>query len=379
MKLEIIIDQAYTSLLNKKLNLEYWNKSFELEIININKIYRKDFNKSEDCPYKYFELNNINCLKKHTEKTQYDITFVFFAYPSIDIFNLLSQSQRNIYVILKDYLPTNVKGSKIRGILPKIITNLNFFGIMKIYHLCIKRSVLTKKNIKAVCLFGGEDGKRQYRHLIGKNTKIIQSYCSDAEIIKKLSNKVNIQKNNKKKLAIFIDQGIPTHPDFLEINLNINEERYHRKLNNFFLYLEKSYNYKIIIMGHPRIKYEKNPFGSREILYGKTAEYSNLADLIITFSSAAISYGVILKKNILLLATTKLLLKIHYIKAYQSYLGCQIINISHKKFPKIKENIDLYKYQEYENLFIGDYKKHKSPWSPLISELSRLKKSQNII
>lgn len=371
MKLEIIIDQALTNLLKEKLILDYWFNNFDAEIINLKQIYRKDYNKSEITNYKYLEISNIENFIKHINSSDYDYTIIFLAYPFGKIFEILASSKRNIYIIKKDYLPTRALGNRFFEILPKIIVNFNVFGFKKLYHQFFNKNKINKNNIKGLCLFGGTDGIRQYKHFIGNNTKILQSHSTDAENFKIFKNNKNILKKNKNKIAIFIDQAIPVHPDFLEINLGIKEEYYYKKLNNFFSYLEEIYEYEVIIMGHPRIKYKSNPFNSRKILYGKTLEYSFIADLICTFSSTAISYGIIFRKNILLLSTYKLLMKHHYIMTFQSHLNCQVINISKKKFPKISNNVDYYKYEEYEKLFIGDYKTQQSIWAPLISELKR--------
>ena len=371
MKLEIIIDQAITNLLKEKLILDYWFKNFDAEIVNLRQIYRKDYNTSEITNYKYLEINNIQNFIKHINSSDYDYTIIFLAYPFVKIFEILTSSKRNIYIIQKDYLPIRTLGNSFFEILPKIITNFNIFGFKRLYRQFFYKNKINKNNIKGLCLFGGTDGIKQYKHFIGNNTKILQSYSTDAENFKIFKNKKNISKKSKNKIAIFIDQAIPVHPDFLENNLSIKEEDYYKNLNNFFSYLEEIYEYEVIIMGHPRIKYKTNPFNSRKILYGKTLEYSFIADLIITFSSTAISYGILLRKNILLLSTYKLLMKNHYIKSFQSYLNCQVINISKKKFPKIINNVDYDRYEQYEKLFIGNYKAHQSMWVPLISELKK--------
>lgn len=373
MKIEVVIDQAYNSFLNQKLNLDYWHENYELKIINLGKIFYDDLNISESCPFNQFYFEDKKTLNNHIKNSCSDVTLVFLRYPISEILNLLIINKRKIYIVLMNYLPTTILGNKLKRLLIKINTNLSIFGFKKLFHKIKMKNLLMKNKIHGLYLMGGDDGKNQFKHLIGKKTKIIQSYCYNAEELKK-GKKKNINKYGE-KIAIFIDQAFPIHPDILELGLIIDKNFYYKRLNEFFSYLEDKYGYRVIIMGHPRVTYKKNPFYSREILYGRTEEYSRIAETIITFSSTAISFGIMLKKNILLLATNKLLRSHHDILSFQSYLGCQVINLSKKEFPEIKNKIDYAKYNEYERLFIGDYKNIDTIWSPLIEEITNLSKN----
>lgn len=79
-----------------------------------------------------------------------------------------------------------------------------------------------------------------------------------------------------KPFIVFVDEYYPYHPDFIEINPEIDLEHlaklYYRSMNHFFDVIEKQTGMKVIIAAHPMADYSTNPYGGREILMYKTAE-----------------------------------------------------------------------------------------------------------
>ena len=300
MKIEIIIDQAYSTFVKEKLNIEYWEKNYEIVILNVRNLFFRDLNIHNTTSEFHIEFENKKEFKEYIKTSSSDITLLLLRYPTSELINFLTKNKRLTYILLMNYLPSTILKQRFKRLLIKINTNLSIFGVKKLFHKLLIKNKIKKEKINGIVLFGGEDGINQFKHLIGKSTKIIQSYSTDAELLKNNS-KINNIYNSKEKIAIFIDQAFPDHPDIIELGLILNKNIYYQRLNNFFAYLENNYGFKVLIMGHPRYKYMSNPFNKREIIYGKTMEYSRISDLIVTFSSTAISFGIMLKKNIVLL------------------------------------------------------------------------------
>ena len=79
-----------------------------------------------------------------------------------------------------------------------------------------------------------------------------------------------------KPFIVFVDEYYPYHPDFIEINPEMDLEHlgklYYHSMNHFFDVIEKQTGMKVIIAAHPMADYSTNPYGGREILMYKTAE-----------------------------------------------------------------------------------------------------------
>ena len=218
MKIEIIIDQAYSSFVNEKLNIEYWEQNYEITIVNVRNLFFKDLNITNSTPKNHIEFKSKKTFREYIRTSKSDITLLFLRYPTSDLINFLIENNRRIYFLLMNYLPTKILNSRLKRLLIKINTNLSIFGIKKFFHKILMKNKVMREKISGVILFGGEDGINQFKYLIGKKTKIIQSYSSDAELLKTKS-ETNILENPKEKIAIFIDQAFPNHPDIIELGL----------------------------------------------------------------------------------------------------------------------------------------------------------------
>jgi hypothetical protein len=124
------------------------------------------------------------------------------------------------------------------------------------------------------------------------------------------------------------------HPDFKLHNIKhaINEDSYFSELKLFFDFIEKKYNTRILIAGHPRCKYadQQKCFGNREVIYGKTPQLIRGASLIIAHASTALGMAALFAKPVQVIRTHELKTG-HMSQAIllmASWFSAKIINIS---------------------------------------------------
>ena len=107
------------------------------------------------------------------------------------------------------------------------------------------------------------------------------------------------------RYVVYIDNNFPVHTDIRirEPYLNVDEmaPKFYASLNSFFDRIERKYNCKVKIAGHPIAQYKENPYGGREILYDKTVELVKDALAVCIHTSNAFSYVVLFDKPVALL------------------------------------------------------------------------------
>lgn len=102
---------------------------------------------------------------------------------------------------------------------------------------------------------------------------------------------------------VFIDQFIPLHPDLLILNDYHYSERdikeYRTSMIALFDSLEKRYKKEVVILAHPKAKYDGAEFGNRRIIHGNTCETLLMSSIVVFHYSNAISFAVLSNKPII--------------------------------------------------------------------------------
>ena len=166
--------------------------------------------------------------------------------------------------------------------------------------------------------------------LLGKRTQIIWIHTFDYDIYLAGQYK-KIKKDN---YAVFLDQNLPFHPDFIiEGMLNpIDASAYYSELANAFDTIEKKFGLTIVIAAHPSAnkKTVAEYFRGRNVFVGNTAGLVQGSDLCITHWSYAINFAVLFKKPIILLtsASIKKMKRNYLTDSYSSELGISPVDTS---------------------------------------------------
>lgn len=171
----------------------------------------------------------------------------------------------------------------------------------------------------------------------------------------------NNNKQESKKHIVFIDQNMVNHPDWKIMGkIEVDEESYYNKLNDFFSKVENQFKTEVIIATHPSADYKNNPFDNRKLVGGiETAKNTINCDFIITFFSTAINYAILKYKPILFINSNVVSSALPEPEATQcskdfaSRLDQNLINIdNYSEEIVINRNINKVKYDNYKYDYI---------------------------
>lgn len=171
--------------------------------------------------------------------------------------------------------------------------------------------------------------------------------------------------------GVFLDEYLPFHPDNAsdQVPPPVEPEEYYPLLCNFFNYLEKNYDVRIIIAAHPRSHYESKPdyFEGRTIIRGKTAELVKNSGFVLMHQSFSMNFAILFKKPIIFMTTNKLnknLIEEPSVEWLGKYFGKKVHNLNREVKVDLKEELIIKEsaYRKYKNDYI---KKEGSEELPL--------------
>jgi hypothetical protein len=218
--------------------------------------------------------------------------------------------------------------------------------------------------------------------LVGPKTQMVPLHTADYETFIKAKSSAKIDGAAKTKTAVFIDQNIPYHIDYNELNAHpIDPDEYYGQLRAAFDTIEGNTGIHIEIAMHPRAAYEDfDPrFGGRPAQSGRTMEMIARSDLVLTHHSTAIGFAVLFQKPIALLMSQKLYRR-HtadqaYFDSFSRELGTplrSIDNMTSNTFDGLFD-INLRRYERYAERYLRHEDAEEAPnWiaaKRLISEI----------
>lgn len=293
------------------------------------------------------------------------------------IYSMLKFHQKKLTILTISSIPTKLSKKKIinyHNLSVKFSREISLKGLIrKIYfNLLFKLSFSSFPKAKYIIACSTATIER-YQSFIDKNTKVISS-CSYDFIIAKNTGKNLIQF----KYILFLDEDLISHQDFVAYDIKIEDEKlYYSELINFFKFLEKTFNFKIVIAAHPRskINFTKNRFKDFTVIQGKTETLVKYSELCITSASTSINFAVIFKKPILFITTERMKRTRDDNEILASHFFQIPTNISNKSsFHKVNQSIFSFKPEIYESYFF----KHISFSREPLFSFEALKKELNI-
>ena len=241
--------------------------------------------------------------------------------------------------------------------------------LLKVFWIILKK-IRYQKKIKFKLdyfFYSGSEGKNYNQFYNSKISYNVPSF--DILRLNRLK-KISLPKN---KYVLFHDQMLLNHPDYKILNKKSPEDTsYYKKLNNFFYFLEKKFDYEIIISLHPRANLKK----SKRLYNGRVCKLLHPAELVknsefscLHASTTSISFPIFFKKKILLLTSNKILKNFNFryrLEVLNNSLNLINLNIDdEKKYEdKLKEfmntRVNNSKYHIYKRSFLGpNTKKYK--------------------
>ncbi len=185
--------------------------------------------------------------------------------------------------------------------------------------------------LPSFALVGGEIANEKLKNYSLGKFEIIDAHSFDYDLIFK-SNQNNQDPIIKNDYAVFLDEYVPYHPDYIHMGVepDCSPEKYYPELNSFFNFFEEKTQMKIIIAAHPSSNYktDENPFNNRKIIKNETRRLIQHATHVVAHASTATSMAVIYKKPIHFVLSSK------YSKRYKD-----LINLHASQLNQIPINI----------------------------------------
>lgn len=116
----------------------------------------------------------------------------------------------------------------------------------------------------------------------------------------------------KGKYAVFLDEDMCFHPDFLyeQKKSPHSAENYFSLIKSLFENVEEKYKLRVVVAEHPRAKYSKEQqikyFGERLVFRNKTNSLIKDCCLVLCHCSTSVSFATLYKKPIIFVTTCQL-------------------------------------------------------------------------
>lgn len=287
-------EQLY-KVLPKKLRLKnYQIKYFSTEKINF---FKKDlFNyyknsSRKDIPNNVIKLNSKKNLENFIKKISInDYVFIrersFLKNNNLDYDLKLFEKYgiKTIFLEYDNWIECNFHKEVI----------LNIFRFLWVV---VKKFFIKSNNFQPYyCLGSGAVGKKNFLKNKWDKTKYID--CPSIWI--------DFSKKKKKKYLVYVDENIFFSRDQFILNKNYrkssNPSKFLSDLLKFFEIIEKKFNQKIIICCSNKFHYRnKNIFGGRKIIYGKTLQFISESKLVLGHRSDSFYQALFTKTPVILL------------------------------------------------------------------------------
>lgn len=162
------------------------------------------------------------------------------------------------------------------------------------------------------------------------------------------------------KYALFLDEDVPFHPDYLHSNTSpyCAADSYYVELNKFFSSFEHVTGMTIIVAAHPRADYGKrgNPYGNRKLVFGETIHYTKYAELVLTHASTSLNFAILYKKPALFIDSLAYAMQFRQgIRNAAAALGQKPLVISKEHIPKLQNfAVNDGIYEQYIHSYIKE-------------------------
>lgn len=368
-KILIITDTIFTKRDYLRYGFDDIKKSFNLEFISVIKITNNKFflqnkkNYQNKLNQKYFKsINELNFFLEKKNNIKLIIDFMSINKKNYSIRNIFKKSKIKILRYQTGTLPEKIYFRSTR----KLIKDLNLLALIRKIYNYLYNLFIIKINyfIFDYILVCGLTADNKY------SRNKIYAHSHDYEIYLRTKKNKN---NQKKKIAVFLDEMVPDAPDYNLFGLKkpIKYKSYWVGIADILKKLEKKLKIKIVISLHPKNKKKNLYLKNFEIIKNQTHQLVNDCSLVIMHATTAINYAILNKKPVLFIKSENYSWLTDRINVFQKTINGPILNLE-KNFNTqidIKNifKIDKIKYDEY----IKNYIKHPLSKNKRLGELVR--------
>ena len=344
---------------------------YNVDIVNFHNLINK--NKIVNSRYEK-NLKNIsdllNLLKNKKYVCAIDYLRTSELHKTFKIKQILQENKVKLVQIHNGLLPIDKKFSK-----EKLFKVFNLKLLLNYFLKKLRKYFFSSQLVYDLSLISGLQAEIIYPETkLSKQKIYTHSFDYEATL-----NKKKIFKN--KKLAIFLDENLISHPDYKIFGLNLKKykNQYYSLIRKTLKKFELNYDLKIVVCIHPSLRNKnfKKYFKGFKCVLDKTEFYSRKASLVIMHQSTAISYSVIYNQPLVFL---------NYNGIKNSFLFKNINRMAYlfnKKPYFIDEKILLDRHADFKvdkkcySKYLNNYiihpksKRNYSMWSLLVKTLNK--------
>lgn len=352
----------------KKFEFDFLSKHFDLEIHDVTKLnvsknslilknykpFKSAISFNNRKSWKEYMLSQI--LKSETNNKPIVVFLaIFYSFFFLEA-SLMFKKHNMLTMRFKSYtLPmlNSIKKNMLIIVFEKVIKFIRepkFFFITTLPSF-VYSNIIKKLSLDTSVLYvSGEKKINLYKKEYPSNTKIVKFNSWDYSLA--LRNTKIFE--NKKKFAVYLDDGSPGNVGDMQINTFSppeTEKIYYPLINDFFDKLEKIFDLEIIIASHPKSYRDSELFNNRKTVLNNTKNLVKESEFVITKYSSAYSFALFYEKPILFFYTNELFKFkkwVELINTMAATLGTKTININNKYSENyiksmLKVDKDLYK------------------------------------
>ena len=340
----------FQDLIRNKINIEVWDITYILfGDLKLTDEIERDYIKKIDS-VKDFK----KCFFKENLEEIIFVACVTFSFKSLWLYRILTKHKCTICCFDRGNLPGAIENNY-----RKIFRVVKKHDFKRIYEFITNRIAQFYRKIKLVKDYDfvfAAGNKAEELHKRASKVVSINSFDYD-NYTQTLKNPLQLI---DKRYCVFIDDMLPSHPDFSILGIKtLDPSLYYRKINKFFQNVENKFQLEVVIAAHPKASYTNNPFGERPHYKYKTCELIKNCEFVIAHASTSINFAVLFKKPIILIYDNEIK-DIHSdniylaILSFANALGCVLCNID--DFHQIQRislpEIDTKKYEEYKYQYL---------------------------
>ncbi|MFA5147187.1 MAG: hypothetical protein WC515_07425 [Candidatus Omnitrophota bacterium] len=226
----------------------------------------------------------------------------------------------------------------------------------------------------ATLVFEGGEQPAYSSYPIDPRSETIRIHSFDYDIY--LREKGRRDAVSKDSMAVFLDEYVPFHPDYMHMGVKPFSEKddYYPAMRNFFRFVEAKYKVRVVIAAHPKADYENHPdyFEGRPVVKNRTAELVRDSSLVMAHSSTAINFSVLFKKPLIFITTDRLdrSPQKELISVTAASLGKVAVNIDHFSEDDLEDvlAVDEKAYDNYRNTYIKQDGSVDAPFWQAVSD-----------
>jgi len=177
------------------------------------------------------------------------------------------------------------------------------------------------------------------------------------------------------RYAVFLDQNLPYHPDFVILGLRtVDPERYGAQINESLSGIESRTGLPVVIAPNPKWANARVDFGSRKIVAGATAELVRKSSLVVAHYSNSISFAVLFRKPVVFLTSHEMMMcgLDRHVACSSSWLGSKRLLMDRiaKELPPIDRlfTVNEIRYRAYDRTFLRTAGARAAPAGVVVAE-----------